>query len=76
MFFAMVSLMLFSYMMNKNSLLLRVRTSFGGKEFQSKQGKCVAIARRLWGLERSGANLFSACTRLLNLHCLKSLMSF
>lgn len=50
MFFVMVSVMLFSYMVNKNSLLLRMRTSFGGKEFQNKQGKCVAIARRLFGI--------------------------
>lgn len=43
----------FSHKMNKNSLLLRMRTSFGGKEFQNKQGKCVAIARTLSGIWES-----------------------
>lgn len=37
----------------------------------SKKGKCVSIAKNLFRIWKGQvANLFSACIRLLNVHCL------
>lgn len=49
----MVSIVLFSHMMNKNSLLLHMRTNFGGKEFWNKVERqmCLHSQETLWDLE-------------------------